>query len=56
MSMPRACEAASVQDEVGGGDQGLARHAVGEHGRPADAAVVDQGDLGTQLPATRAAS
>ncbi len=34
---------------VGGGDEGLARHAVGEHGCPAEAVLLDDGDLGAEL-------
>ena len=32
-----------------GRDQGLARHAVGQHRRPAEPVAVDDGDLGTEL-------
>ena len=35
--------------EVGGGDEGLAGHAVGEDGRAADAVAVDDGDRGPEL-------
>ena len=34
---------------VGGGDERLARHAVGEHGRTADAVPLDDGDRGPEL-------
>ena len=35
--------------QLGGGDQGLARHAVGEHRGAADAVGVDDGDVGAEL-------
>ena len=38
-----------VGHQLGGGDQGLAGHAVGEHRRAADAVGVDDGDLGAEL-------
>ena len=34
---------------VGGGDQRLARHAVGEHRGPAEAVALDDGDLGAEV-------
>ena len=36
-------------DPVAGGDQRLARHAVGEHAGPAEPVAVDHGDLGAEL-------
>ena len=41
--------ALDVRHQLGGGDQGLRRHAVGEDGRPADPVSVDHGDLGSEL-------
>ena len=38
-----------VAHVVGGGDQRLARHAVGEHGRAAEAVALDDGDLGAEV-------
>ena len=35
--------------QLGGGDQGLAGHAVGEDGRAAQPVGVDDGDLGPEL-------
>ena len=40
-----------VGHQLGGGDQGLAGHAVGEHGRAAEPVAVDDGDLGAELGA-----
>ena len=48
-SSNRDAELAGARGQLGhqlaGGDQRLARHAVGEHGRAADAVAVDDGDL-----------
>lgn len=38
-----------LAEVVGGGDQRLARDAVGEHGGPAEPVAVDERDLGTQV-------
>jgi hypothetical protein len=46
---PELLRGAHVGHQLGRGDQRLARHAVGEHRRAADAVGVDDGDLGAEL-------
>ena len=41
--------ARQIGHQLGGGDQCLARHTVGDHGRPAQAVTVDDRDLRTEL-------
>ena len=41
--------AGQLAHHLGGGDQGLARHAVGEYGGAAHAVGVDDGHLGAEL-------
>ncbi len=38
-----------LRHDLAGGDQGLGRHAVGQHGGTADAVGVDHGDVGVEL-------
>ena len=45
---PELGRRADLGQQVGGGDEGLARHAVGQHRRATEAVTLDESDLGTQ--------